>query len=369
VVDVTAGVVGLHSSDPVTVYLSAAQRMRAGSIEAVDDALYNVRSVFRIHAMRRTLWVFPGELVRAAQVSTTMALVRAERKRLATYLTDSGVTDKPDEWIDAGCNALIAELTERGEASTRQLGEALPQYTAAIQISPGKSYGVAASAHTRLLLLLGFTGTIIRARPIGSWVSGQYRWAPTGLWSGNRWKEEQVPTGAEAQATMIAAYLRAFGPATLVDAQWWSGWSKAVLVKAIKTVGAIEVDTDHGPAFVAPDDLDVGVGEVEPWVALLPSLDPTTMGWKQRAWYLPDELAGQVFDRNGNGGPTVWADGRIIGAWAQREDGSITTLTSPLTATHRKLLDAEIERVRALVGDTRFRERFPSPLSRTLAGQ
>ena len=83
----------------------------------------------------------------------------------------------------------------------------------------------------------------------------------------------------------------------------------------------------------------------------------------------PGRLAGQVFDRNGNGGPTVWADGRIIGAWAQREDGSITTLTSPLTATRRKLLDAEIDRVRALVGETRFHDRFPSPLSRTLSGQ
>ncbi|GGM51142.1 hypothetical protein GCM10012275_22590 [Longimycelium tulufanense] len=30
-----------------------------------------------------------------------------------------------------------------------------------------------------------------------------------------------------------------------------------------------------------------------------------------------------MFDRNGNIGPTVWADGRIVGAWAQLPDGSI----------------------------------------------
>jgi hypothetical protein len=60
----------------------------------------------------------------------------------------------------------------------------------------------------------------------------------------------------------------------------------------------------------------------EPWVALLPSLDPTTMGWQQRTWYLGDH-APAVFDRNGNAGPTVWADGRIVGGWAQRRSGEV----------------------------------------------
>ena len=47
------------------------------------------------------------------------------------------------------------------------------------------------------------------------------------------------------------------------------------------------------------------------------------MGWKQRAWYLDPEVGAAVFDRNGNGGPTVWVDGRIVGGWVQRRDGTI----------------------------------------------
>jgi hypothetical protein len=90
------------------------------------------------------------------------------------------------------------------------------------------------------------------------------------------------------------------------------------------------------------------------------------MGWKERDWFLGDRTRA-VFDRNGNAGPTVWADGRVVGAWAQRPDGSIAVeLLEPIDATTRRRVETERERVRAWLGDVRFRTRFPSPLERTL---
>ena len=68
-----------------------------------------------------------------------------------------------------------------------------------------------------------------------------------------------------------------------------------------------------------------GAREPEPWVALLPGLDPTTMGWKRRDWYLPPGHVPLLFDRNGNAGPAVWVDGRIVGGWVQRRNGEIAT--------------------------------------------
>ena len=69
---------------------------------------------------------------------------------------------------------------------------------------------------------------------------------------------------------------------------------------------------------------------------LLPGLDPSTMGWKQRAFHLaPDDVA-LLFDRNGNGGPTAWVDGRIVGGWHQRADGEIALhLTADVGAEAR----------------------------------
>ena len=39
----------------------------------------------------------------------------------------------------------------------------------------------------------------------------------------------------------------------------------------------------------------------------------TFMGWKERDWFL-GEHAEPLFDRNGNAGPTVWRDGRVVGS-------------------------------------------------------
>ena len=102
-------------------------------------------------------------------------------------------------------------------------------------------------------------------------------------------------------------------------------------------------------------------------MALLPSLDPTPMGWKERDWYLgPHE--GPLFDRNGNIGPTVWADGRIVGGWSQRPDGEVVTeLLEDVGIDHRTLLDAEVERLSACIGDTVVKPSFPTPLQKRLS--
>jgi hypothetical protein len=68
--------------------------------------------------------------------------------------------------------------------------------------------------------------------------------------------------------------------------------------------------------------VDFGVDPPDDWVALLPALDPTVMGWKERDWYLGGH-AGDLFDRNGNAGPTVLHNGKVVGGWAQRPDGEV----------------------------------------------
>ena len=64
------------------------------------------------------------------------------------------------------------------------------------------------------------------------------------------------------------------------------------------------------------------VADTEHWVALLPALDPTPMGWQNRDWYLGPHGT-ELFDRTGNVSPTVWCDGRIVGGWAQRPSGDV----------------------------------------------
>lgn len=360
VADVADALVALHSSDPVTVYLSAAARLADASIEAIDDELYERRSVIRHHAMRRTLWVFTPTVARVAHASSTRALVPSMRRSFGKLLLENGVTDDPDRWLDDAIAATAHALVARGEATTRELGEAMPSLRAPLSFASGKTYGGTISAHTRVLTLMGFMGIVIRGRPLGSWVSGQYRWAVADDWvDGGLGDADPV----DAAAQLVDRYLRSFGPASAVDVQWWTGWTKGTTTAALGRAGAIALD---GGLFVAADDT-APTDRPSPWVRLLPGLDPTTMGWKERAWYLPDDAVTSLFDRNGNAGPTIWADGRVVGGWAQRPDGEIAhRLLEPISAEHRRLLDEEIERLRTFVGDSRFTLRFQTPLSRDL---
>jgi hypothetical protein len=103
-------------------------------------------------------------------------------------------------------------------------------------------------------------------------------------------------------------------------------------------------------------------------VSLLPGLDPTTMGWKERGWYLPPEAAG-AFDRMGNAGPTIWADGRVVGVWDQGPDGGLRThLFSALGSEHEAMLADRAQELAGVIGGTRFTVRFPSPVSTALRG-
>ena len=60
-----------------------------------------------------------------------------------------------------------------------------------------------------------------------------------------------------------------------------------------------------------------------PWAALLPVLDPTAMGWKERDFYLDPVDVPYLVDTNGNIGTTAWWCGRVVGAWVQEGDGSV----------------------------------------------
>jgi hypothetical protein len=353
--------VALHSTDPVSVYLSAMIRMEHPSIEAVADALYEQRSVVRHHAMRRTLWVATPDVVRLMHAAATRRLVKPEHGRNVRLLTLSGVDD-PDTWLADARGQVLAALDEHGPMTARQLGQRVPALRQPLTMSPGKKWSATVSAHTRVLLSLGFEGEIVRTRPTGTWVNGQYTYAAMDSWLTGGLGD---PSERDAARELAARWLRRFGPASTTDLQWWMGWTATLTRQALADCGAVEVELDGGPGWVAADDDEPAV-PADTWVALLPSLDPTTMGWKERGWYLP-ESAADAFDRNGNAGPTIWADGRVVGAWAQAPDGEIRThYFEKVTKAQRSAVDDRVWDLRKMVGDTRFTIRFPGRIQADL---
>lgn len=360
--------VALHSSDPVTVYLSALARMRSPSIAAVERALYEDKTLLRHHAMRRTLWLATPRTARLMHAAATRKLASVEHGRTVKLLQDNGIQDG-DAWLRVAKQEVLATLHAHGPMTTRRLGQLVPALRHPLQMAPGKSYAATQGAHTRVLLGLGFDGAIVRTRPTGSWINGAYTWAAM---------DTVLPGGVDdlderdAARELADLWLRRFGPATSADLRWWMGWTVAVTRRALGDCAAVPVDlraTDRETTagWVAHDD-DATAEPTKPWVALLPSLDPTTMGWKQRAWYLPSE-AGDAFDSNGNAGPTIWVDGQVVGAWAQASDGEIRThYFVPVEARRREEVEQRIDEVRTWVGETRFNVRFPGRINASLLG-
>lgn len=357
VVAIADDLVALHSTDPVTVYLSAAARMIAPGLAPVETALYTDRTLLRHHAMRRTLWVFGRGHAALAHHGATAGVAAVQLRALRSQLAAAGLAD-PETWYADAATQVLGVLAERGPATAREVGAALPELAARRIPIQGGEY----PAHSRVLLVLGFEGRVLRARPTGTWINGQYRWAAAGDWVPGGIGPAPGAGGRAAAAGLARAYLHAFGPVPREDLRWWAGWTVATTKAALADVGAVEVSLDGGgTGFLRPDDLDP-VPDPGPSVALLPGLDPTTMGWKARDWYLDPSHTGPLFDRNGNGGPAIWVDGRIAGTWVQRRDGTIATrLFTDVGRAARTQITAAAERHRTLLGDVRFSVRYPAP--------
>ena len=356
---------GLHATDPATVYLAARARLAAPSVQAIEAALYEERSLVRILGMRRTMFVVPADLVPVVQASSTRALVHGERARFAAQLQSAGVADDGARWMRATEDAVEAALRARGEATAHELGQDVPALRAKLHVAPGKPYAAVQGVTSRVLFLLAADGRIVRGRPLGSWTSTLYRWAPMDRWLGGAIADLQTDAAA---AQLARRWLRAFGPGRLTDLKWWTGWTMGLVRRALAQLEVADVTlADGSAALVLADDEAPVAAPDEPWVALLPALDPAPMGWQERAWYLGEHRA-PCFDRSGNIGPTVWCDGRIVGGWAQRKaDGEIRVrLLEDVGAEADRAVAEEAERLRAWIGEARVTPRFRTPLEREL---
>ncbi|GGW83319.1 winged helix DNA-binding domain-containing protein [Streptomyces lomondensis] len=360
--EVAGSLVALHGTDPATVYLAVGARLAdpAKTVAETGRALYEDRSLVRMHGMRHTVFVFPTALTAVVHASTGLAVAAKERAGLLKHMAAAGAPDAA--WLKEVEESTLAALARRGQATAAELAQDEPRLREQFVYGAGKSYEGLHTVSTRLLRVLGVEGKVVRGRPLGSWTSGQFRWAVA--------PEHPELDAAEAQAELLRRWLAACGPATEADLKWWTGWRVTEVRRALAAIGAQPVELDEGPGYVAEGDVAPVPEPDAPWAALLPALDPTAMGWQQRDWYLAPELRPLLFDRSGNVGPTVWWNGRVVGGWAQRTDGEITWRILDGQGVGREALAAietEAERLSGWVGTTRITPRFRTPLEKELA--
>jgi hypothetical protein len=367
-VTVARQLVALHSTDPATVYLSIRARAAASVSPAViEENLYGSRQLIRMLAMRRTVFVVPAESVPVVQASTTSRVAKVQRARLLKLLTEAGPVAEPAPWLADVERSVLRSLADRGGTATAaELSGDEPRLRTPLLLAQGKPYQASQNITSRVLLVLSAQGHIVRGRPVGSWLSQQYRWALTEHWLPEHVARAAPVSEAVARTELARQWLAAYGPAPLADLKWWTGWPMTDVRAAAADLGVIEVDLGSGTGVVLPGDL-AATPDPGHWAALLPALDPTTMGWSDRSVFLgPHGPA--LFDAYGNAGPTIWLDGRVVGGWAQRADGEIAIrLLEDVGADATALIAAEAARVGAWLGDVRVIPRFRTPTERELS--
>ncbi|MDN4160489.1 winged helix DNA-binding domain-containing protein [Nocardioides abyssi] len=341
----TTAMTVLHATEPATPYLSLWARVPGFDRADLDRALEADRSLVKQLAMRRTLFVLPRELLPAAWGSASARVAAAERARLVKAVVLEGVAADGEAWLAAVRAEVLRLLAEHPAGLTAaELRAAVPDLGGA-------------TVTGRVLTGLGAEARVVRGTNTQHWRVSRPRWTSMAHWLDE--VPDPLPT-REGYAALVRRWLWTFGPGTEADLVWWLGATKGAVRAALADLAAVEVSLDGGgTGWLLPDDLDP-VAVPEPWVALLPVLDPTVMGWKERGWYLGPH-APLLFDRNGNAGTTAWADGRVVGCWVQDTTGAVAVrLVEDVAPAVRARLDAEAARLGTWLAGERVGTVYPS---------
>ncbi|UCC64417.1 MAG: AlkZ family DNA glycosylase, partial [Anaerolineae bacterium] len=331
-VQVTRDIVALHATGATGPYLSLWARVPDFQREALDDALYGRRELAKVLCMRVTLHAVPSDelpfFFRACQPYVERRT--PPRFRGAGLLVETGVcpAEEADGFLEDLHRRVLSVLAEKGPSTLPEISQEVPELTAKVQHDVGKPYEGEFSIGSRVVYGMGAQGLLVRARPRGTWRSNLYEYAALSDWLPGVDLDSVIPR--EARAWLVRRYLAAFGPATFDDVQWWTGFSKTDTKRALEAlepeVAQVAVEGLGDGYLMLVDDARRLHGFTPPdgpYVFFLPSLDHYIMGYRHRHLFLAQEHRARLFDRAGNAVPTVWVNGRVVGAWGQRQDGSV----------------------------------------------
>jgi winged helix DNA-binding protein len=335
VLRVVEDLVGLHGTSATGPYMALHARMRSFSRDDLDRELYERHSVLRLRTMRGTVFVLSHELARIAHAATRTMMLDRDRRYLAVDQTSyESIAPKVLEKL-SGASLSTAELRSIIDASTDLSG---------------------------VISLLSDEGLVVRDRPTGTWRSSAFRYR---LW---RDALPQLDLGAygeqEAAQLLIRRYFAAYGPATVADAAWWTGLGTGAVRDVLKhledEVAQVVIAGLPRQFFMTCEDL--AILQRQPAVrstsvAVLPELDPLTMGYKDRERYVEPRHIPMVFDRGGNATSVILIDGCVAGVWdvTKQPEPGVRMLLFDKHQTHRR---AVLERV-ASSGEFWFGRRVP----------
>jgi hypothetical protein len=194
---------------------------------------------------------------------------------------------------------------------------------------------------------LGYAATwtepVVQVPPRGVWqAAGRATFAPASTWLG---AELAAPTSPEQ---LLRRYLGAFGPATVADAQVWSGLTglRAVADRLRDAGRLTALVDDDGRALLDLPDAPRPDDDVPAPVRFLPEYDNLLLSHADRSHVIADEHRPRVFVRG-----ALLVDGHVAGAWKLVRRRGTTTLALETFRSLRPVEAADVDREgQALLG-------------------
>lgn len=299
---------GFYGPNPIA-YLSLMARRPTLTLGDLDEALVNDRSLVRATAFRGSLFLLASE--------DYPLYFRA----LYDTLSTTGMSRLRSEGIDEAQLARFADKL-RSEAFS------MPKTDAEIVgiLYPGKERRPGVDVERTLLRKLCDIGVLVRTTSKG-WKGNQFNYALAEQWlEGTTLQPEQVE---QARVEVVRRYLRAYGPARLEDAAWWTGLPVADVRRVLEVLGreVVKFPVDGlGEGLVTlrevADQTRKGGGQPER-ILFLPLWDAYPLGWRDRTRVVEPRFAPWVYDPAGNTTSIILEEGRCIGLWQFRDGDSI----------------------------------------------
>ncbi len=299
---------GLQAQAPQAPYTGLWTRLLGFDPEELSGLLTD-RSVVRISAMRGTVHLLAAADALSFRPLCQVVNDRGPFGRSAYRKALAGIDQ-------AELVAVARRLLEREPMTNAGLGAALRE------VFPGPDASTLAWAVRDSPLAL------VQVPPRGLWGrSGQAVSTPVEHWLGRPLDPSPSPDA------MVLRYLAAFGPASVRDAQAWSGLTRLAEVFArLRPRLRVFLDADSGRELFDLPDAPRPDQDTPAPVRFLPEYDNVVLGFADRGRIISPEH--QVLLGSGNGyAPAFLLDGRVRGRWTVGTTGAAPGITvTPFTA-------------------------------------
>jgi len=335
---VVEDICGLNAQSALNYNLCLWARVEGLDRKLVRDALRE-KTLLRSWFMRNTVHIMTTRQAFVACPALRENLVQEWNR----WTVKTGSKERPDSWI-VHYDEVLAAL-EEGPLSRSELLE---------RYSP-------VSDHPRRILNrtvreMSLKGLVCNAEPRGPWYHDtEHTYADVKRWVPGMKETEE----SRAQETLMKAYLRAYGPATVQDYAYWTGTkvsaAREVLRRIDSELVAVEASGQKGKLYVPGDTLqELDRVEVVPLARLLPKFDALIMGQRDKIRFMDEAARKRVFLPAAEVSATVLVDGRVEGVWVMKKEGDAWSLSvelfRELDEEHMDLLCSEIQRMKGFTG-------------------